>query len=148
MARKSDIELLARDWARVRIQIVGGDYEDYPARPPGIGRCRLDPEDVRAILHHLADGDDEEGAHTFIDRFARRYGMSAIWVEDVLGLTIEPARQEALRGGVSHAKRRHALTKSPTKSSRLQRSAATHETGAAKNAQLRGTANRRRRMRP
>lgn len=95
---RSDLESLALEGARVRIQFVGGDYEDYPAaRPrtmPGGGFVTLEPDDVGEIVRHLADGDDEEAAQAFIDRFALRYGMSAIWVADVIALTIEPRRKE------------------------------------------------------
>jgi hypothetical protein len=95
---RRDLDLLALEGARVRIQFVGGDYEDYPAaRPrtmPGGGFVTLEPDDVGEILRHLAEGDEERAAQTFIDRFALRYGMSAIWVADVITLTIEPQREE------------------------------------------------------
>ncbi|MGH2710269.1 MAG: hypothetical protein ACRDH9_03580 [Actinomycetota bacterium] len=45
---------------------------------------------MASIVRPLSAGDGERAANTFIERFAWRYGMTDIWVEDVLDIAIDP----------------------------------------------------------
>lgn len=91
---RADLDVLVQHGARIRIQIVGGDPQDYPdARKrsmPGQGHVTLEADDMASIVRPLSAGDGERAANTFIERFAWRYGMTDIWVEDVLDIAIDP----------------------------------------------------------